>query len=529
MTTERAKKRLTVIAFWEKHGVEAATDAFSVSKRTLFRWRAKLKVAHGHVDGLNEKSTAPERRRKRVYPPGFLDRVITLRRDHHHLGKKKVGVLLGVSESYAGRTLTDLKKRGLLPGEKRLSLMARTGRLIERKPIYRKKIRRSHKRGIETDTIVRFVDGIKRYVYTAIDVERKFTFAAGYRNHSSASAADFFSKLCTVAPFPVTEVQTDNGSEFAHLFEGACKQLNIVHLHTYPRCPKMNACIERFNRTLSEDFIQHHRGLLRDDLSRFNDALIDWLLWYNTERPHESLGMLSPLRYTNQLEEQIPGTYYTEIVDVKFLFADASASFQVILQGTGTGIFTFVINEMRGDSVISNTTFSDLPVTPQTVVTMSLSAGLASASDLAVDENGDGIVDSQYASSTGQLIVLAAPVSASPTPTGGGNGPPMQAISAMTTTSPQATTTATSLELAIVPVEATPAIATSSPSSSASSTNYVVAKKLAVRHAAAASAKKTAETRPVAQVASAVQAIQPSWLKTIYNWFVINISYFLLR
>ena len=184
---------------------------------------------------------------------------------------------------------------------------------------------------------------------------------------------------------------------------------------------------------------------------------------------------------------------------------------------------------MRGDSVISNTTFSDLPVTPQTVVTMSLSAGLASASDLAVDENGDGIVDSQYASSTGQLIVLAAPVSASPTPTGGGNGPPMQAISAMTTTSPQATTTATSLELAIVPVEATPAIATSSPSSSASSTNYVVAKKLAVRHAAAASAKKTAETRPVAQVASAVQAIQPSWLKTIYNWFVINISYFLLR
>ena len=297
MTTERAKRRLTIIAFWEKHGVGATVDAYGVSKRTLFRWKAKLTAAHGHADGLNEKSTAPLRRRKRVYPPGFLDRVITLRKDHHRIGKKKLAVLLGVSESYAGRTLFDLKERRLLPGNKKLSLIARTGHLIERKPIYRKKIRRSHKRGIETDTIVRFIDGIKRYVYTAIDVERRFAFAAAYTNHSSASAADFLAKLRIVAPFDITEIQTDNGSEFAHLFHDACVTLGITHFNTYPRCPKMNAHIERFNRTLSEDFIQHHRGLLRDDLNRFNDTLIDWLIWYNTERPHQSLGMLSPLRY----------------------------------------------------------------------------------------------------------------------------------------------------------------------------------------------------------------------------------------
>ena len=59
----------------------------------------------------------------------------------------------------------------------------------------------------------------------------------------------------------------------------------------------MNAHIERFNRTLSEEFLKQHRALLRDNLSAFNKALVDYLLWYNTERPHESLGMLSPLRY----------------------------------------------------------------------------------------------------------------------------------------------------------------------------------------------------------------------------------------
>ncbi len=59
----------------------------------------------------------------------------------------------------------------------------------------------------------------------------------------------------------------------------------------------MNAHIERFNRTLSEDFISLNRPLLRDDLHAFNEKLVDWLIWYNTIRPHESLGMLSPLRY----------------------------------------------------------------------------------------------------------------------------------------------------------------------------------------------------------------------------------------
>jgi transposase InsO family protein len=297
MATERAKERLRIISFCEKHGIEATVDAFHVSKRTLYRWKAKLRGARGHVDGLNERSTAPLRRRKRVYPPGFLEQVIELRRVHDRTGKKKLAALLNVSESYAGRTLSDLKKRGLLPGEKKLSLMARSGKLIERKPLYRKKIRRSHKRGIEVDTIIRFVDGIKRYVYTAIDVEKKFAFAAAYTNHSSASAADFLGKLRIVAPFGISEVQTDNGSEFALRFEEACTTLSITHFHTYPRSPKMNAHIERFNRTLSEDFIRHHRGVLRDDLTRFNELLIDWLLWYNTERPHESLGMLSPLRY----------------------------------------------------------------------------------------------------------------------------------------------------------------------------------------------------------------------------------------
>ena len=149
-------------------------------------------------------------------------------------------------------------------------------------------------RVVEVDTIVRFVNGIRRYIITAIDTETRFAFAAAYKNHSSASAADFLSKYLQLASIPA--LQTDNGSEFAGYFDDACTRLTIRRYHTYPRCPKMNSHVERFNRTLSEEFIDHHRMLLRDDIGTFNEKLVDYLLWYNAERPHESLSLRSPLQ-----------------------------------------------------------------------------------------------------------------------------------------------------------------------------------------------------------------------------------------
>jgi len=297
--TEEVRRRAKALDVWREHGIRAAMDAFDVSRPTLFRWRQALGKRQGHLDALDPKSRAPRHVRHRRCPDGFLERIVGLREEHPHLGKKKLAVLLGVSESYAGRCLTDLKKRNLLPALSKVSFSARTGRVFEHPRVYRTKLRRPKgaRRGMELDTVIRFVDGVKRYILTAVDVERKFAFAGAYTGHSSESAADFLRKVVEVCPFPVSELQTDNGSEFARHFEDACDALRLTHFHTYPRTPKMNACIERFNRTLSEDFIQTHRILLRDDLAAFNRALVDWLLWYNTERPHQSLGMVSPLRY----------------------------------------------------------------------------------------------------------------------------------------------------------------------------------------------------------------------------------------
>ena len=299
---QEVERRVKILDFWKEYGEKAAKDAFGVSRRTLHRWQSTLDQAQGKLDSLDPKHRTPQRRRKRKVLPDVESFIIREREAHPRLGKKKLRVLLEeegfkLSESYVGRVIGDLKARGLLSQDRKLSFQGKTGNLTETPVCKRKKIRRKVKRGMELDTIVRFVDGVKRYILTAIDVERKFAFAGAYTSHSSASAADFLRRVLEVCPFVIDELQTDNGSEFALNFEQACTALGLTHFHTYPRSPKMNPFIERFNRTISEDFIMQNRPLLRDDVSAFNLKLVDWLLWYNTVRPHESLGLVSPLRY----------------------------------------------------------------------------------------------------------------------------------------------------------------------------------------------------------------------------------------
>ena len=305
MITPHAKERVRILTFWKKHGDNAAKEAFTVSRATLFRWQKVLDAGGGKLDALNPKSTAPKTKRRRIISDE-IKALILKERSYERIGKEKLAVLLKndgiatLSASTVGRMLGDMKKKGMLRAPVKLSLSGKTGRLIERKPrSVKKKLRSKGYEGglVKADTIVRFTNGIKRYVLTAIDLESEFAFAYGYVSHASTHTADFMNTFKEIAPISLTHVQTDNGSEFADHFESFCDDEGIVHFHAYPRTPKMQSEIERFNRTLSEAFISRNRMLLAYDLPAFNRKLMDWLLWYNTRRPHWSLGLISPLRY----------------------------------------------------------------------------------------------------------------------------------------------------------------------------------------------------------------------------------------
>ncbi|MCM8778862.1 MAG: integrase core domain-containing protein [Candidatus Omnitrophica bacterium] len=122
-----------------------------------------------------------------------------------------------------------------------------------------------------------------------------------YRNKSSKVARDFLYRLQYLIDQPIENIQTDNGSEFAHYFEEATKELKIERYFSRVKTPKDNPEAERFNETLEYEWL--YDGNLDLDCERFNRNLTEWLIEYNFNRPHKSLDYLTPMEY---IEKELP-------------------------------------------------------------------------------------------------------------------------------------------------------------------------------------------------------------------------------
>jgi transposase InsO family protein len=307
------ERRVKIINFFDKHGAEPTREAFEVARSTVYRWKKLLKDSGGKLVALAPLSRAPRRKRARVVSGETVRFIERCRNEHPGMGKATIKPLLddychkkgmhSVSESTIGRVISDLKKQGRLPVKRRFSLLARSGRLVERAARRRRnKLRRGDFRPrragdlVQMDAIYVFDGGIKRYILSAIDLTTRFAFALCYRNLSSLSAKDLLLKFLALAPFKVRHIQTDNGSEFADHFYQAARELGITHFFNYARHPQGNGHVERFQGILRQQYLQW----CEEDpanVASFNQELVRWLLWYNTQRPHLSLGRLPPLRF----------------------------------------------------------------------------------------------------------------------------------------------------------------------------------------------------------------------------------------
>ena len=90
----------------------------------------------------------------------------------------------------------------------------------------------------------------------------------------------------------VERVMTDNGSGYvAKLFRKALRILGIRHIRTRPYTPKTNGKAERFIQTLLREWAY---GRLWQSSTARRRGLASWLRYYNTKRPHGSLGHKPP-------------------------------------------------------------------------------------------------------------------------------------------------------------------------------------------------------------------------------------------
>jgi len=308
------ERRLKAIWLADRGRYEELKVVMGVSRSTVFGWKKRMRESGGSVIALAPMSRAPKRRRERRVDVRLIEYIRRYRIEKPGMGKGIIKAELDrfcdtrglptISESSVGRILGDLQASGRLPG-KGLKLRVRngSGRLVSQtsKAKQKKKRRNGYQPKesgdlIQMDSLQVFQEGVKRFIISAIDLVSRFAFAYTYTTLNSRNAKDFLNKLTSVAPFPIKRVQTDNGSEFEKDFAIAIRDSPIEHFHNYPRHPQSNAYVERFNRTIRSQFLNYYDEDIQTTC-HLNHNLIEYLLWYNTKKPHRGIGNLAPLEY----------------------------------------------------------------------------------------------------------------------------------------------------------------------------------------------------------------------------------------
>jgi len=307
--SEVAQQRMKIIKFYEEYGEKATKEAFGADRKVISRWRKRLKDNGGSLTALIPCSTRPHKVRRSNIPPEIIAFIRDMREKYPRIGKEKLKPLLDkycidkgirpISESSIGNIIKRHKffyqKTGRVyhdPDSKwAQGNIKRTKRLKIKHPLKPEDF--GH---IVSDTVERVTDGIKDYFYSAIDARLKFAITLNYKRLTSRNMKEFYQRFKEVYPFTIKSWQSDNGSENLGEFDEQLKRDGIPHYFSYPHCPKINTYIERYNRTIQEEFIDNNLDVIYDK-PLFNQRLADYLIFYNTQRPHKSLGLKSPLEY----------------------------------------------------------------------------------------------------------------------------------------------------------------------------------------------------------------------------------------
>ena len=310
-----AKERQHILLFYDKHGFKITQEAYPQIKRsTLLNWQKKY--AQYGITGLITGNRCPKHKRQSQIQQEIKDFILKYRNEHGNIHKDEIKPHLDefckneniktVSISSIGRIIRTLKDQGLFDNAVKYKLNGKTGNLSQVKTKKKDKERRGKYNPenpgdlVQADSMHLFIDGKKRYVINAIDLAGRLAFSRQYERLTSQNAQDFLERLKEFYPFEIKRIQTDNGSEFDGYAHDYLKANNLTHFWNYPRSPKSNAFIERFNRTFKEQFVYRNEDFLVD-CDEANEKIQDYLFWYNTKRYHRGLNYKIPLTYTMSL------------------------------------------------------------------------------------------------------------------------------------------------------------------------------------------------------------------------------------
>jgi transposase InsO family protein len=279
--------------------IEATAERFQVDAKTVRKWRDRF-VAEGPA-GLSDRSSRPHRSPNRT-PPGRCGEVLTLRRQRRW-GADRIGFVTGLAASTVQRILNEAGLGRLDRGDRATAVIRyqreRPGELIH---VDVKKIAaippgggwRIHGRG--NDGTHGHSGAGYRYLHTALDDRSRLVYSETHDDELAVTAAAFWARAAaffTAAGLGCDEVLTDNGSCYrSRLWAQACAATGTKHRRTRPRHPQTNGKVERFHRTLLEEWA-YIRPWTSEPQRQAGYA--NFIHFYNHHRPHGSLGWAPPV------------------------------------------------------------------------------------------------------------------------------------------------------------------------------------------------------------------------------------------
>jgi len=294
-----AQFRIHVINHYYKYGLKPTLDAFKVKKSTFYDWRRTYEQSGKRMISLVPKSTAPAHVRRMETDWHIVDFIKEMRKDHGNIGKSMLKPFVDAYakeldiKTISATTIGKVIKRRHLTFESRVHVK----RQFKFKKLRTRKSPKVTAAGfIQMDSIVVYINQERHFFMCVIDIFTKYAHVVHVNNLSSKTAVVVFKQFQETNPTAIDTVQTDNGSEFLKSFHEYLEGQEITHKFIYPKMPKINAFIERFNRTVQEEFILRNDEIYYDQVV-FAKKLSEYLYWYNYRRPHSSLKYLSPMTF----------------------------------------------------------------------------------------------------------------------------------------------------------------------------------------------------------------------------------------
>lgn len=300
--SDPAKFRLHVLDHYYKFGWKSTISAFGVAKSTLYDWRNTFESSRKKINSLVPKSTRPSKTRVMMTDWRLIEFIKQFREEYGNISKYKLKIFVDEYCKNTGLKQISTSVIGKIIKRKHFFFETRTKPKRKRFKLLYPRIKKTPKEIIpgylEMDSITIYILGTKYYFSTIIDIVTKFAWCKLVPSLSATNAKQSFIEFKKFYKYKIRIIQTDNGSEFLSEFNEYLEQQNIKHEFIYPRSPKINGVVERFNRTIQEEFLIKQDEITYDK-SLFNQKLTNYLIWYNTKRPHQSLNYMTPQSYLN--------------------------------------------------------------------------------------------------------------------------------------------------------------------------------------------------------------------------------------